>query len=568
MKVVTSIILMLVVFSGLLLISSALSFKAINQDKNNFIHANTLTHQQGQLSDSWQTLIKTRVTINRVAIRILKKQTDAAAQAAIAKLLSDAATSLQVAQQHYDAYKNAPVINGQSPELAARVASSYQQLFDTLTMSIQYLRANNYEAYGNLDTQKAQEMMEESYNQWRTQNDALLATGMEQNQHSFSHMMWTLAGVLLVLALVVLTIWVAINTVLLTPLKLVDAFIQQIVDGDFSGQLPVAGRSEMAALATRLIVMQQSLKASVTHVRDCAIAIYAGAGEISRGNTDLSARTEQQAASLEQTAASMEELTATVKQNAENARQASQLAKSASETAEKGGQMVNGVVKTMNEIAGSSQKIADIISVIDGIAFQTNILALNAAVEAARAGEQGRGFAVVAGEVRNLAQRSAQAAKEIKTLIEASVSRVDAGSEQVTVAGKTMNDIVAAVIRVTDIMGEIASASDEQSRGIAQIGLAVNEMDRVTQQNAALVQESAAASASLEERASQLSQVMGSYTIDEAQGRSQSSAPVKNTIKTTPEPALSPPAQHCKATRATGKPSDCVTDRSACRSGG
>lgn len=541
MKVVTSIILMLVVLSGLLLISSALSFKAINQDKNNFTQANSLNHQQEQLSDSWQALIKTRVTINRVAIRFLKNQSDAPAQAAIAKLLSDATTSLQVAQQHFDAYKNAPAITGQSPELTAHVASSYQQLFDTLTMSIQYLRANNYAAYGNLDTQKAQEVMEENYNQWRTQNNALLATGVEQNQQSFSHMVWTLGSVVLVLALLVLTIWMVIKAVLLTPLKLVDVFIQQIVDGDFSGRLPVEGRSEMAALSTRLIVMQQSLKASVTHVRDSAIAIYAGAGEISRGNSDLSARTEQQAASLEQTAASMEELTAAVKQNTENARQASQLAKSASETAGKGGQMVDGVVKTMNEIAGSSQKIADIISVIDSIAFQTNILALNAAVEAARAGEQGRGFAVVAGEVRNLAQRSAQAAKEIKTLIEASVSCVDAGSQQVSIAGKTMNDIVAAVMRVTDIMGEIASASDEQSRGIDQIGLAVSEMDRVTQQNAALVQESAAASALLEERAGQLSQVMGSYTTDEAQGRSQSSAPVKNTIQTTPVPALSLP---------------------------
>ncbi|WP_455815326.1 methyl-accepting chemotaxis protein [Pseudomonas graminis] len=259
--------------------------------------------------------------------------------------------------------------------------------------------------------------------------------------------------------------------------------------------------------------MQQSLIGTVSNVRDSSNAIYTGASEISQGNNDLSSRTEQQAASLEQTAASMEELTATVKQNAENARQASQLAKNASETAAKGGRVVEGVVKTMNEIAGSSKKIADITSVIDGIAFQTNILALNAAVEAARAGEQGRGFAVVAGEVRNLAQRSAQAAREIKTLIEDSVNRVDAGSQQVATAGETMTDIVGAVVRVTDIMGEISSASDEQSRGIDQIGLAVTEMDRVTQQNASLVQESAAASASLEEQASLLSQAVAVFKI-------------------------------------------------------
>ena len=202
-----------------------------------------------------------------------------------------------------------------------------------------------------------------------------------------------------------------------------------------------------------------------------------------------------------------------MKQNADNARQASQLAKSASDTAQHGGKVVDSVVNTMHEIADSSKKIADIISVIDGIAFQTNILALNAAVEAARAGEQGRGFAVVAGEVRNLASRSAQAAKEIKALIEDSVSRVDTGSVLVESAGETMNDIVNAVTRVTDIMGEIASASDEQSRGIDQVALAVSEMDRVTQQNASLVQESAAAAAALEEQASRLTQSVSTFRL-------------------------------------------------------
>lgn len=257
--------------------------------------------------------------------------------------------------------------------------------------------------------------------------------------------------------------------------------------------------------------MQRSLTDTVTHVREGSDAIYAGTREIAAGNTDLSSRTEQQASALEETAASMEQLTATVKQNADNARRASQLAQSASDTAQHGGKVVDGVVKTMHEIADSSKKIADIISVIDGIAFQTNILALNAAVEAARAGEQGRGFAVVAGEVRNLASRSARAAKEIKALIEDSVSRVDTGSVLVESAGETMNNIVNAVTRVTDIMGEIASASDEQSRGIDQVALAVSEMDRVTQQNASLVQESAAAAAALEEQASRLTQAVSAF---------------------------------------------------------
>ncbi|EMM2668771.1 Tar ligand binding domain-containing protein [Escherichia coli] len=231
----------------------------------------------------------------------------------------------------------------------------------------------------------------------------------------------------------------------------------------------------------------------------------------------------------------MEQLTATVKQNAENARQASHLALSASETAQRGGKVVDNVVQTMRDISTSSQKIADIISVIDGIAFQTNILALNAAVEAARAGEQGRGFAVVAGEVRNLAQRSAQAAREIKSLIEDSVGKVDVGSTLVESAGETMAEIVSAVTRVTDIMGEIASASDEQSRGIDQVGLAVAEMDRVTQQNAALVEESAAAAAALEEQASRLTEAVAVFRIQQQQQQQrEASAVVKTVTPATP----------------------------------
>jgi methyl-accepting chemotaxis protein-1 (serine sensor receptor) len=325
--------------------------------------------------------------------------------------------------------------------------------------------------------------------------------------------MWILSTIMAVVVAVIVLCWFGLRKIVMTPLNSSINHIQHIAQGDLTQPIVVEGRNEMTQLAASLHDMQQSLVRTVTNVRDGSDAIFTGASEISAGNNDLSARTEQQAASLEQTAASMEQLTATVKQNAENARQASQLALSASETAEKGGNVVAGVVKTMSEIAGSSKKIADITSVIDGIAFQTNILALNAAVEAARAGEQGRGFAVVAGEVRNLAQRSAQAAKEIKGLIDDSVNRVNVGSQLVGTAGETMSDIVSAVTRVTDIMGEIASASDEQSRGIDQVGQAVTEMDRVTQQNASLVEESAAAAASLEDQASRLSQSVSVFKI-------------------------------------------------------
>jgi methyl-accepting chemotaxis protein len=260
--------------------------------------------------------------------------------------------------------------------------------------------------------------------------------------------------------------------------------------------------------------MRDSLVDIVSRVRASTVTIATGSAEIASGNQDLSSRTEQQASSLAQTAASMEQLTATVKQNADNARQANQLAVSASSVAVKGGSVVAQVVDTMESINASSRKISDIIGVIDGIAFQTNILALNAAVEAARAGEQGRGFAVVATEVRNLAQRSAAAAKEIKTLIGDSVDKVDTGSKLVIEAGSTMGEIVDSVRRVTDIMAEIMAASDEQSTGIEQVNLAIGQMDQVTQQNAALVEEAAAAAESLQEQAGELARTVAVFKFD------------------------------------------------------
>jgi methyl-accepting chemotaxis protein len=256
----------------------------------------------------------------------------------------------------------------------------------------------------------------------------------------------------------------------------------------------------------------------IGHIREATHAINTAAVEIASGNADLSHRTEQQASSLEETASSMEQLTATVRQNADNARQANQLAATASEVAVRGGTVVSQVVTTMSSITGSSKKIVDIISVIDGIAFQTNILALNAAVEAARAGEQGRGFAVVAAEVRSLAQRSAAAAKEIKSLINDSVEKVDVGSRLVESAGKTMDDIVASVRRVTDIMGEITAASAEQSAGIEQVNQAIAQMDQVTQQNAALVEQASAAAESMKEQARSLSDSVGVFKLDAGPG--------------------------------------------------
>ena len=321
-----------------------------------------------------------------------------------------------------------------------------------------------------------------------------------------------LGAFVLALALTVMTFIVLRRTVI-HPLLRAAQRIEQISEGDLTMPEEPTGRSEIGRLSRHLQTMQRSLAKTVGTVRQGAEEIYRGTSEISAGNTDLSSRTEQQAAAIEQTAASMEELTATVKQNADNAHHASTLAEDASGKASRGGQMVSGVVKTMGNISTSSKKISEITAVINSIAFQTNILALNAAVEAARAGEQGRGFAVVASEVRTLASRSAQAAKEIEGLISESVRLIDQGSGEVVAAGNTMTDIVDAVKRVTDIMLEIAAASDEQSRGIVQVSQAISEMDKVTQQNASLVEEASAAAASLEEQAARLTEAVGTFRL-------------------------------------------------------
>ncbi|ECJ2913940.1 methyl-accepting chemotaxis citrate transducer [Salmonella enterica subsp. diarizonae] len=534
-KVITGVIATLGIFSALLLVTGILFYSAVSSDRLNFQNASALSYQQQELGGSFQTLIETRVTINRVAIRMLKNQRDPASLDAMNTLLTNAGASLNEAEKHFNNYANSEAIAGKDPALDVQAEASFKQMYDVLQQSIRYLKADNYAAYGNLDAQKAQDDMEQVYNQWLSQNAQLIKLASDQNQSSFTQMQWTLGMILLIVLVVLAFIWQGLQRVLLRPLQRIMAHIQTIADGDLTHEIEAEGRSEMGQLAAGLKTMQQSLIRTVSAVRDNADSIYTGAGEISAGSSDLSSRTEQQASALEETAASMEQLTATVRQNSDNARQATGLAKTASETARKGGRVVDNVVHTMNDIAESSEKIVDITSVIDGIAFQTNILALNAAVEAARASEQGRGFAVVAGEVRTLASRSAQAAKEIKVLIENSVSRIDTGSTQVREAGETMKEIVTAVTRVTDIMGEIASASDEQSKGIEQVAQAVSEMDSVTQQNASLVEESAAAAAALEDQANELRQAVAVFRIQKQPRREAPPTPLSKGL--TPQPA-------------------------------
>ncbi|CAG9167753.1 Methyl-accepting chemotaxis protein I [Cupriavidus laharis] len=289
--------------------------------------------------------------------------------------------------------------------------------------------------------------------------------------------------------------------------------VQNVAGGNLTSKIRTESQDEVGRLLGAMQTMQDNLSRIVTDVRDGSTAVLSASDQIAAGNLDLSSRTEEQASSLEETAASVEELTSTVRQNTDNARQANQLAASASQVAARGGEVVSQVVDTMGAINESSRRIADIIGVIEGIAFQTNILALNAAVEAARAGEQGRGFAVVAGEVRSLAQRSAAAAKEIKSLIDDSVARVDQGSDLVGQAGSTMGEIVQSVRRVTDLMAEITAATQEQSSGIEQVNQAVTQIDEVTQQNAALVEQASAAAQSMRDQASNLARAVSVFKL-------------------------------------------------------
>ena len=361
----------------------------------------------------------------------------------------------------------------------------------------------------------------------------------------------TIAALLAGLALAVYS-WLALRRAIARPLEAALQHFGHITAGDLSRPVEIRSQDEMGQLLSGIAKMQDGLAQTVLSVRTGSETIAAATRQIAAGNVNLSSRTEQQAASLEATAASMEELTTTVKQNADNARQATVLSATATQTANHGGEVIRNAVATMGEINESSTRIADIISLIEGIAFQTNILALNAAVEAARAGEQGRGFAVVAGEVRTLAQRSSSAAKEIKELIDKSSSRVTTGTALVDQAGATMTEIIRDIQRVSDIMGEISAASVEQTSGIDQVAHAVSQMDEVTQQNASLVEEAAAAAQSLEEQASRLKDTVAVFRLgNQAVASAASRAPAPRAARPAPKAAtVSPRAVAPRASAA------------------
>lgn len=508
-RVSTSLFLLLMTFCVMQLATSGLSYTAFRSDNHNLNLITLGSQQRDALSLSWVSLLQARNTLNRAGTRAALKLP----QDQVNALMGNARSSLQKADLYFNQFLAVPRNSEQEHQLTATTKASYDRLRGALRELIGFLENDNLQAFMDQPTQKTQDLFEADFVQYLQLVSANVSDANAANQRSFTLSGWLVAGAVLMLIVVTGSAMWWLRNMLVRPLDIMRSHFDRIAAGDLATPIQVYGRNEISQLFASLQRMQQSLIGTVGAVRDGAESILIGLQEISEGNNDLSSRTEQQAASLEETAASMEQLTATVKQNADNARQASQLARDASTTAAKGGELAGDVVTTMHDIANSSQKIGAITSVIDGIAFQTNILALNAAVEAARAGEQGRGFAVVAGEVRNLAQRSAQAAKEIKGLIDESVSRVKQGSVLVENSGATMQDIVRSVTRVTDIMGEIASASDEQSRGIEQVTQAVTQMDQVTQQNAALVEEAASAAIALEEQAITLADAVAVFRL-------------------------------------------------------
>lgn len=515
-RISTTLFLILILCGLLQVGSNGLSFWAFRDGVQNTKLVEKSNQQRSLLAQTRAVLLQASTGLNKAGtLTALSYPPDD-----IKSLMVSARESLKLADTHFAAFMAIEATeSGKALQDAAK--QSYTVWRDDLVHQATWLENNQLSDFLTAPVQKSQDEFDNNFNAWQQHIDEFIETASRHSESNYRMSAAIFATMVVIAVLLTSAALFWSRRLIVQPLGVISSHFDSIASGDLARPVVVNGRNEISAIFISLKAMQSALNNTVSQVRQGSHAMHSGISEIAAGNNDLSSRTEQQAASLAETAASMEQLTATVTQNADNARQASGLASEAAETAKKGGNQTSHVADTMREIALSSQKIGDITSVIDGIAFQTNILALNAAVEAARAGEQGRGFAVVAGEVRNLASRSAQAAKEIKTLIEESVSRVQQGSQLVDNAALTMTEIVRSVTRVNDIMGEIASASDEQRRGIEQVAQAVTQMDQVTQQNAALVEEGANAAEQLADQADRLTSLVAVFKLDKSSALQQ-----------------------------------------------
>jgi methyl-accepting chemotaxis protein len=505
------LIAVLAMFGVLLLLTGGLGVYSLKQSNVYSARVDTLDDEVVALKDVYINNLKARSALARAYIA-MTAHSDAKAGA-----ITAAKGYYTVAQKAFARFDRAEKLPGAETDAAQQVVAAFKAHSAALDRIFDAVQSDNVDVYVKVNetdmTATSAEFGRVADSYFDLQNTT--RAGLNESRGRASGLL-TLATVAMLICAAILigVVYVLLNRSLVKPLDVAVEVVGNIEKGNLNVVIPVSGSNEVGRLFRALSAMKGSLTAIVGSVRSGSDTIMTGVQELAAGHADLSARTERQAAALEETAASMEQLTSTVRQNTESAQHASKLAQTASETAHMGGASVNQVVETMQSIAESSSKIVDIIGVIEGIAFQTNILALNAAVEAARAGEDGRGFAVVASEVRSLAQRSASAAKEIKGLIEDAVQRVDSGGEQVATAGATMNDVLTAVSRVTEIMHEIAAASAEQNTGIQQVGKAVTQMDEVTQQNAALVVEATAATSSLESHARTLVDVVAQFRVN------------------------------------------------------
>ncbi len=537
LKISTRLWLPTLVMGGLLVLLAVAVSLATQSD--NTESTQRLRAQEAKLQDAaqWQGL--TAANAARMVASVLSKEPEV--EAALKPEIEATSGRITEIQKRVEA---AALASDEKAALA-RVASARKQYLDARTVAIQTKAAGDVDAARGLLASQVQPAVLSYLASQQAYVALQQAHSNATRAEAGSRRMTVATGLIGVMVLALLGL--AASTFFLVrsicrPLGQLVEIAKRIGEGDLDVQVPPHRNDELGAVMGSLMAMRDALRGIVGQVRQSAESIQVASAEVASGNLDLSQRTEQAASHLQQTANALQHLTGNVRQSAEAAAQANQLAASASSVAQRGGAVVSQVVSTMNEINGSSKRIADIIGTIDGIAFQTNILALNAAVEAARAGEQGRGFAVVAGEVRSLAQRSAEAAREIKTLIGASVAGVETGARLVQNAGQTMTEIVASVQRVTDVIGEITAAASEQSSSIGQVNGAVTSLDQMTQQNAALVEESAAAAESLREQARCLSQSMQVFKLAGSTGRPAAAAPARNSPSAAAAAAYRAPA--------------------------